>query len=191
MLSKDPPFKKKKQFWLPLPSLYFRLAPFWVCLSCLLYLHPFICKFPLSCTMYIEVTGLWHTTETFFFFFCTSLFLHLVGNLGLPDLGKATATTRAESYPILPLCAVLSFVHTMGCLPVSGMFNPCSEADACSCVQDLCERHQRVCADGWLLEKNPLLHQWIKHVSYAPDFSVPVSTEVSCQVASHHHSEHG
>ena len=77
-----------------------------------------------------------------------------MGHLGLPDLGKATAAARAECYPFLPLCAVLSFVHTMGWLPVSGMFNPCSDVDACSCVQDLCEHHQRVCTDGWLGEKS-------------------------------------
>ena len=50
-------------------------------------------------------------------------------------------------------------------LPVFGIFNVCTDVDACNCTQGLCGHSKRVCIWNWLWEKNPSPHQGLEPLS--------------------------
>ena len=72
---------------------------------------------------------------------------------------------QEECYPSLPVCAVCFCVQTLVRLPVFGIFNMHTDADACVCTWGLYEHCKRVCTDSWLGGKNPLRLQRIEPIS--------------------------
>ena len=63
---------------------------------------------------------------------------------------KSCAT---HSYPFLSVCVVYSCVRTVLWLPVSGIFNVHTDANAGSCMQGLYRHRKRVCTESWLWGK--------------------------------------
>ena len=68
--------------------------------------------------------------------------------------------------------AVFWCVQAVVRLPIHGIFNKCTDVNACDCTWrgggKLYQHHKRICVESWLWEKGPLLH-WrsYKHASTA------------------------
>ena len=76
---------------------------------------------------------------------------------GSPYLGKAQQL-QEQHYPFLLVCVVFLCVQTMLWLPVLGIFNVHTDANACDFTHTLHGHCKiRVCTGSWLWEKNSLL----------------------------------
>ena len=73
-----------------------------------------------------------------FYYFCVPC-----GKFELPYLGKVQQL-QEQHYPFLPVCVIFSCVQTMVWLPVFGILNVCTDADACDCAQGLYGHCRRV-----------------------------------------------
>ena len=86
------------------------------------------------------------------------------GKSGSPYPGKSQQP-QEHRYPFLSVCGVFSCIQTMIWLPVFGIFNVRSDADACDCTRGLCGHRQRVRTESWPREKNPLPHPGLEPAS--------------------------
>ena len=94
----------------------------------------------------LQVPNLVHALGCLLVFcFVFSALLSLAGNMGLPHPGKVqgAAAARAELYPFPFVC-----VQTVVWLPVFGIFNVHTDADACDCTQGLYRHCKRVCTES-------------------------------------------
>ena len=66
---------------------------------------------------------------------CFSTFLSLAGNSGSPYLCKVQQP-QEQCYVFLSVCVVFT-CETMVWLPIFGIFNVCSDVDACDCTRGL------------------------------------------------------
>ena len=86
------------------------------------------------------------------------------GKSGSPYPGKSQQP-QEHRYPFLSVCGVFSCIQTMIWLPMFGIFNVRSDADACDCTRGLCGHRKRVRTESWPREKNPLPHPGLEPAS--------------------------
>ena len=60
----------------------------------------------------------------------------------------AAQQPQEQCYPFLSVCAVLLCLQTVIWLPVFGIFNMCTDVDACDCAQGLSGHRKRVCTES-------------------------------------------
>jgi len=125
----------------------------------------FVCLVICSSACLSTRSSAWPSFSLFILFSFFFLFYHFVvpcWKFGSPYPGNAQQLLE-QRYAFLSVCAVFSCVRTMVWLPVFGIFNVCTDVDACDCTRGLCGHRERVCTESWLLwEINPLQDQGLE-----------------------------
>ena len=115
-----------------------------------------------------------------FFFYFLSTSLSPAGNSGhLTWLSHSCCkSSAADSYQSVQSVHVTK--QWLLWLPVFGIFNVCTDVNACDCTWRLYGHRKRVCTESWLWEKNPLPYQGLEPVSVLHlGFSVGCSTNLA------------
>ena len=122
----------------------------------------------------------YRTVLSVFFFFFLSTSLSPAGNSGhLTWLSHSCCkSSAADSYQSVQSVHVTK--QWLLWLPVFGIFNVCTDVNACDCTWRLYGHCKRVCTESWLWEKNPLPYQGLEPVSVLHlGFSVGCSTNLA------------
>ena len=93
------------------------------------------------CTVLVKCLGLW---SDFFFFLLFFLMFHYQGDSGHLTWARLQQS-QMQRKPFLPVCAFFPLVSR---LPVFGIFNVCTDVDACNYTQGMYEHRKRVSSES-------------------------------------------